>query len=210
VKVKVVIEVDEAAREYKSSVIYLTSLSPFSSVKVYVELRPYVAVTSCWPKWPDLIEGRRAVWIASSYPRDFGGRRLYSYGIRLELRGKARLPVLVRKWRRSGRLIELEAEGPEGLEALIGPLAPGYSILRVRGRASTCPLQGCAYVIVREEEGLLGLALDVGSQGLLTGQLMYRPGLEELPFTLEVEDPKPLEYEYELVLRLADLLWTGA
>ncbi|RLE88960.1 MAG: hypothetical protein DRJ67_00610 [Thermoprotei archaeon] len=209
-RVKVVVEVDEASRKYKSSVIYLTSPSPFSGVRICVTLKPSIAITSCWPRWPDLIEGRRAVWVASSYSRDFGGRRLYSYGIRLELGGRARLPVVVRKWGRRGGLVELEVEGPEGLEALVGPLAPGYSILRARGRISTCPLQGRAYVFVREEGGLLSLALNVGLQGLLTGQLMYEPSPDELPFTLKVETLGPVEYEYSLVLRLADLLWTGA
>lgn len=199
---KVHVEADAAGRRYRSAVVYLTSEEPVRG-ELALELREGVAVTGCWPRWPDEMGERSAVWRIETYPRNFGERVLHSFGIRLDLEGEANLSAEVVRWSVEGGVAALEARRGEGLRAFVGPLAPGYRVLRFEGRLSTIEASGLAYLVLEGQR--VALELDAKGQGVLAGHLEYDPLPEELPFELKLRGARAAGVEKVLAVRLEDL-----
>jgi len=196
---KVHVEADAWPPRFRDAVVYLTSEGPLSG-EVVVRLREGVAVTGCWPRWPDEMGERVAVWRITPYERDLGGRRLLSFGVRLELAGEARLAVSVVRWEASGGVLRLEAAREGGLRAVVGPM-PSFRLLGSRGSVSTLGSPPARYVEVRGER----VALEVAARGLVAGFLEYEPSEGELPFEVEVRGVGLGRVERVMVIRLPDL-----
>jgi hypothetical protein len=200
VHLKVHVEADAAGPRYRGAVVYLTSREPFEGV-LRLELREGVAVTGCWPRWPDKAGERSAAWRVEPYVRRFGGSALFSFGVRLDLEGRAELSASVGRWSAEGGVVELEAGRSGGLRAVVGPLAPGCKVLGFRG--SLRVIEGAlTYVVVEGEHA----ALRVSASGLVTGYLEYEPIPCEMPFEVELKGLRVTSVERTLIVRLEDLL----
>ena len=205
-KARVVVEVDEKSRKYKHLTIYLTSKHAFKGVKVWLSLKPGVTVTDCWPNWPNEIGEMNAMWIANSYPRRFGSRVLYSYGVRMELRGPVRLPIRIAAWDWKRGRIRLKARGPRGFKAYIGPLIVGYKATARVGLLEEYGVQGYVYLAVEEVGGSVDVIIRPLSQPVVAGYLAYYPAPDEVPFNLRIEYWDIEETVCEVIVRLPDLV----
>jgi len=200
VHLKVHVEADAAGPKYRGAVVYLTSEKPFEGA-LTLALREGVAVTGCWPRWPDEMGERLATWRVEPYVRRFGNRSLYSFGVRLDLEGKAELSAKVDKWSAEGGVIELEACRGGGLKAVIGPLTRGYRVLSFTGSLRSVEAAPLAYMVVEGER----VALRISAMGSVTGHLEYEPPPSEMPFELRLEGFRVTSAERELLVRLEDL-----
>ncbi len=203
VRLKVHVEADAEPPRYRSSIVYLTADEPIEGAELVVRLKGGVAVTGFWPRRPDSADERGAAWRVDAYPRPFGDRVVYSFGVRLDLDGEARLSARVARWRARGPAVELEAAREGGLRAVVGPLAPGFRILGSLGALSLVGEPAARYVVV--EGGLLRLELEVPPSPVVAGYLEYPPDPGELPFDAEVRGAEVSEVERTLVARLRDL-----
>ena len=201
VHLKVHVEADAIGPRYRGAVVYLSSEEPFGGALV-LKLRGKVAVTGCWPRWPDVMSERSAAWKVESYVRRFGARLLYSFGVRLDLEGVAELSASVDKWSAEGGTVELEACRSGGLKAVVGPLAPGYRLLSFKGSLRVIEAAPSTYVMIEGER----VALQVNASGLVTGHLECVPLPSEMPFEVELKGLRVTSVERTLIVRLEDLL----
>lgn len=198
---KIHVEADAAGLKYKSAVVYLTSEKSFGGA-LALKLKEGVAATGCWPRWPDEMGERFASWRVEPYVRRFGDRLLHSFGVRLDLDGRAELFARVDRWSAEGGVVELEASRSGGLRAVVGPLARSCEVLSFEGSLRTVENAHLMYVVVEGEH----VALRVSASGLVAGYLECEPVPSELPFEVEVRGFQVTSEERVLLLRLEDLL----
>lgn len=206
-RLKVHVEADAALLEYREAVIYLTAAKPVSGAEVEVELREGVAITGCWPRWPDRMEERVAAWRVETYPRDFEERVLHSFGLRLDLAGAFKPTAHILRWELRERVVELSAERGGGLRAIVGPLAPGFRLIEWRGRLARLESLAHSYVTLKGES--IRLLLELGDQLLVSGRVEYVPNSREAPFEVKLKGVRAGEREETLSLRLDDLALTA-
>ena len=202
VHLKVHVEADAASSGCRSAVAYLTSEEPFEGV-LELRLREGIAVTGCWPRWPDEMSERSAVWRVEPYTRRFGNRVLYSFGVRLDLEGGVELSAAVDRWLAEGGIVELEARRKGGLRAVVGPLARSYRVLSSKGILRAVEAAPFTYIVL--EGDCVAVRLHTEEQGVLAGHLEYQPSFEELPFELELKGFTVASVESVLLARLEDL-----
>lgn len=202
VHLKVHLEADVASSNCRSAVIYLTSEEPFEGV-LGLRLKEGIAITGCWPRWPDEMDERSAVWRVEPYTRHFGNRVLYSFGVRLDLEGRVQLSTVVDRWLAVGSIVELEARRKGGLRAVVGPLARSYRVLSFRGVLRAVAAAPFTYLVLEGDR--VAIRLHTDEQGVLAGHLEYQPSFEELPFELELEGFTAASVESVLLARLEDL-----
>lgn len=201
---KIHIEADSEPFAYREAVVYITLDELVEGVELHLRLKEGVAVTDCWPRWPDRMGEREAVWFATLYPRRFEGGILYSFGVRLGLKGGAQTTIDALKWRAEGRAVVLEAIRGLGLRAVIGPLLPGFKILGSHGEVGIVGERGAQYVVVEGEA--VSLRLELEEQGIVGGFVEYEPEPTEMPFEVEVRGIANPIFERKMVVRLQDLL----
>ena len=202
VHLKIHVEADVAGPRYRDAVVYLTSEEPFEGA-LTLKLREGVAVTGCWPRWPDEMGEQSAVWRVEPYTRRFGNRVLYSFGVRLDLKGRVELSAVVDRWLAEGSVIVLEARREGGLKAVVGPLARSCRILSFKGILRMVDATPFTYIAL--EGDCVAVRLHAEEQGVLAGHLEYEPSFEELPFELELKGFTIASVESVLLARLEDL-----
>lgn len=207
-EVKVVVEADAEEKVFRNAVVYLTSAKPFRGVELAVALREGLAVTDCWPRWPDDIQDLRLTWKAQSYPRHFTSRVRHSFGVRLRLSGPANLSARIREWRYAGGLVRLEASRPGGLKAVVGPFAESARVLEREGGLTRVSSGGVKYFIVKGER--VQLSVEAVGGYVTTGYIEYAPGNLEMPFDVEIKARGRLRFKRQLIARLSDLYLTEA
>lgn len=200
---KIHVETDARPPTYRSAVVYATADRPFEGAAIIIRLKDGVAVTGCWPRWPEVMSGRSALWRATPYPRAFGDRTLYSFGIRLDLMGEAPITARVAEWRVEGGIVTLEASRRRGLRAAVGPLLPGFVVLDSRGAAKLIGGSSAYYVLVEGTD--VRVRLKAPPQETASGFLEYEPEALEMPFEVRARGLDLLVVERVMVVRLWDL-----
>ncbi|MEM1508365.1 MAG: hypothetical protein QW291_02685 [Thermofilaceae archaeon] len=207
-KVKVVVEVDAEERVFRSAIIYLTSTKPFRGTELIIELRDGLAVTDCWPRWPDDIQDLRLIWKSNSYPRYFNpSKTRYSFGVRLRLSGPANLSARIHEWRYGDGLVKLEASRSEGLKAIVGPFTENARVFEKEGALAWVSNGGIRYFLV--EGKCVRLYVEANGGYITTGCLEYTPKDLEMPFSVSIKTRSRSRSKKLLIARLSDLYLTN-
>ncbi|MEM1810063.1 MAG: hypothetical protein QW448_04845 [Thermofilaceae archaeon] len=202
-QVKVHVEADADPPAYRSAVVYVTLGEPLEGVEILLRLREGVAVTGCWPRWPDRMGEREALWLATLYPRRFEGGIVYSFGVRLDLQGAPPEVLGNLRWGLRGRAIVLEAVREPRVRALVGPLRPGFKVLSSLGRLEVVGEPLARYIAI--EGRSVALELEAPGQSVVSGYLEFEPEDGEMPFEVEVLGLTNPVFERTMIVRLRDL-----
>lgn len=201
--VKIHVEANTDPPAYREAVVYVTLGEPVEGVEIVLRLKESVTVTNCWPRWPDRMGEREALWLATLYPRRLKWGVVYSFGVRLDLQGRLDASLEAVKWEVEDRKVILEAVRKLGLKAVVGPLRPGFGIFDSLGEVEIVRGHGAGYIVI--EGGNVAVKLKVAEQGTVSGYLEYEPEASEMPFEVEVRGLTNPTFERTLVLRLPDL-----
>lgn len=203
-KVKIVVEADAEEKVFQNVTIYLTSIKPFKGTELTVKLREGLAVTDCWPRWPDEIQDLCLTWKSYSYPRYFNSSKIrYSFGVRLRLSGPADLSARIHEWCYGKGFVKLVASRSGGLKAIVGPFTENSHILGSEGALTWISSHGMKYFLIRGE--WVRLCVEAIGGCMLTGYLEYVPEDLEMPFSVSIKTKEQIHSKKLLIARLSDL-----